>query len=117
MLTPDQADGAAKALLSPPLPQGVFACPACGVKSITSRDRRRLGLLGIIQCGACGATLRLKWGRELLAAYVAFIVVYGVWLFVGWRSERYVATLGGTVAFVLIVVFTSINRRLPLIRG
>jgi hypothetical protein len=80
VLTRKQAETAAAALaIRPPVTNGaMLVCPACGSASLSPTMRRHLGLIKRTPCPHCGALLRLKWGRALLAGYLLILVIGGL---------------------------------------
>jgi hypothetical protein len=117
MLTPKQAESAAAALaMRPEINRGeMIACPACSSACISPTARRHLGLIKRTPCPHCGALLRLKWGRTLLAAYFLILSVAGVAAYIAWRSDRrLVQSVAGPFTALMFVVFSTTLRRLPV---
>jgi predicted RNA-binding Zn-ribbon protein involved in translation (DUF1610 family) len=117
MLTPKQAESAAAALaMRPEVNRGeMLACPACGTACISPATRRHLGLIKRTPCPHCGALLRLKWGRALLATYFCILLVAGFAAYMTWPADRHlVQSLGGSFMVTMFIVLAATLRRLPL---
>jgi hypothetical protein len=76
VLTPKQADVVASSLLVRAEPkQRLLLCPCCSAEVIPLAARKKLHPLLKIQCPACHAYLRLKWGRLLFLVYLAVVAL------------------------------------------
>jgi predicted RNA-binding Zn-ribbon protein involved in translation (DUF1610 family) len=117
MLTPKQAESAAAALtMRPEANRGdMLACPACGTACISPTVRRHLGLVKRTPCPHCGALLRLKWGRAVLATYLFILSVAGLAAYLAWPSDRQlVQSFAGPFWVLTFVILSAMLRRLPL---
>jgi hypothetical protein len=117
MLTPKQAESAANALaMRPEINRGdMTACPACETAAISPTARRHLVLIKRTACPHCGALLRLKWGRALLATYLFVFLVAGLATYLAWPADRHlVQSFEGPFWVLMFVVFSATMRRLPL---
>ncbi len=117
MLTPKQAESAAAALAMRPEAKRVdiLACPECGTASISATTRRHLGLFKRTPCPHCGALLRLKWGRALIATYLLILGIAGLAAYMAWPRDRHlVQSLGSSFLVVMFIALAAILRRLPL---
>jgi predicted RNA-binding Zn-ribbon protein involved in translation (DUF1610 family) len=117
MLTPKQAESAAAALAMRPEAKrlGMLACPACGSASITPIARRRMGVIKRIPCPHCGALLRLKWGRALIAGYLLILGIAGLAAYLAWPTDRrLVQSFAGPFWVLMFVVLAATLQRLPL---
>jgi predicted RNA-binding Zn-ribbon protein involved in translation (DUF1610 family) len=117
MLTPKQAESAAAALaMRPEINRGdMLACPACGSASISPTARRHMGVIKRTPCPHCGALLRLKWGRALIAAYLFILSIAGLAAYMAWPTDRHlVQSFSGPLWVLMFVVLSATLRRLPL---
>jgi hypothetical protein len=117
MLTPKQAESAAAALaMRPESKRGdMLACPACRDACISATTRRHMGVIKRTPCPHCGALLRLKWGRALLAAYLLILSLASLTAYMTWPTDRrLVQSLGGPFLALMFVVLTTTLRRLAL---
>jgi predicted RNA-binding Zn-ribbon protein involved in translation (DUF1610 family) len=120
MLTPKQAESAAAALaMRPEAKRGdMLACPACGTAAISPTARRHIGVIKRTPCPHCGALLRLKWGRALLATYFFVLLATGLAAYLAWPTDRQlVQSLAGPFWMLMFVVWEATLRRLPLVAG
>ena len=117
MLTPKQAESVATALAMRPEAErsDMLTCPACGITCVSMTTRRHMGLIRRIPCPHCGALLRLKRGRTVLAAFLLLGILAGLGAYIGWPADRHVVQSFAAPFWVLtFVVFSATLRRLPL---
>jgi len=95
-----------------------FVCPACGADCISLNDRGKLSLLNSIDCPACGAGIRLKWGRAFLSIYLCVVTAFAVSIFIRWPVDAHLmeALLGPFILAQFVFVVTA-RQRLPLTSG
>jgi hypothetical protein len=117
MLTPNEVESAAAALaMRPEATHGdMLACPACGSACISPAARRYMGVIKRTPCPHCGALLRLKAGRALIASYFLMLVIAGVAAYVAWPTDRrLLQSVAGPFGALMFVVLSATLRRLPL---
>jgi len=94
----------------------MHSCPACRAKAITDVQRRSLGLLSLINCPACNNTIRLKWGRALLATYLATCGALGPWIWSAAHFHVHSISLPPAFAAVTTVIVIAVTRGLPMVK-
>ena len=117
MLTPKQAESAATALaMRPAANRGeMLACPACGSACISPTVRRHMGVIKRTPCPHCGALLRLKSGRALIAGYLLILAAAGLAAYLTWPVDRrLVQSLAGPFGALMFVILAAVLRRLRL---
>jgi hypothetical protein len=93
----------------------MLACPACSAACISPTTRRHIGIIKLTPCPHCGALLRLKWGRALLASYLLILSFAGLAAYIAWPTDRrLVQSLAGPSMALMFVVLSATLRRLPL---
>jgi hypothetical protein len=120
MLTPQQADAAAKALAmhSEIDRRDWLACPACSSLCISPTFRRHMGLFNPAPCPHCGALLRLKGIRAWLLGFLLLLTFSSLTAYMNWPTDRrLVQTLAGPFIGSMIVFLTATIRRLRLVAG
>jgi hypothetical protein len=118
MLTTQQADAVAAAILTRPsaVSNEACACPACSVRCIGLTQRARLGPFARLTCPCCGQSLQLRWGRSLGIGYVAAMTGIGIWIYLAWHSKNHVPALLPALISASFLIFMAALRRLPLVR-
>jgi hypothetical protein len=115
VLTPKQADAVASSLLMSRKQEKnqMLQCPSCGAISISLKARKNL--LRHSQCHACKSYVRLKWGRLLLAGYLAAMILLAAGAFIKIPGfHNFPGAMVVTWSLCLAISFQAISRRLPL---
>jgi hypothetical protein len=82
--------------------------------SISRKARGKLHPFGHVECPACEAHLRLKWGRTVLSGYLALLALLAVGALVEFPGFHHLPAVAVIWIFCVGASFPNLIRRLPL---